>query len=614
MVEVDVLIESDAGSRRERLRLEGALTVGRTAGNTLCLDGDLISRTHVIIDVGAQALRVEDRSSNGTMAGDVLLRHRAAEVPYGTPIIVGNFTLYVHPITAGAAVPPLPLPASIPRARGVEGPTTMGRPVTFGAPPIPPPAPSFGAAPPIPPLGPRPPPAAPSRSQGPLATMTRPPEAAGRPTIPAPPPEVAAGESESQLRREIHAKLLENLDLAKLDAAKLDDPSMRPRVLTALRRIVQQLDARIPPTITRDVLIGVLADEALGLGPLERFLADATISEIMVVDPSTIYVEQSGKLVRADARFTDDERVRAVIERIVTPLGRRIDESSPLVDARLKDGSRVNAVIKPLALKGSCITIRKFAKTPLTLDKLIGFGALTEQMGRFLTRAVICKKNVLISGGTGSGKTTLLNILSSAIPADERIVTIEDAAELQLKQPHVVSLETRPANMEGRGEYTIRDLVRNALRMRPDRIVVGECRGGEALDMLQAMNTGHDGSLTTTHANSPAEAIARIETLVLMGGVELPSRAIREQIAASIHLVVQQSRLSDGTRRISAVSEVSGIDEAGQIEMRAIFEFVRTGTGPTGKVLGEHRATGYLPSFLDAFIVAGLVRRGEPYL
>ena len=614
MVEVDVLIESDAGSRRERLRLEGALTVGRTAGNTLCLEGDLISRTHVIIDVGAQALRVEDRSSNGTMAGDVLLRHRAAEVPYGTPIIVGNFTLYVHPITAGAAVPPLPLPASIPRARGVEGPTTMGRPVTFGAPPIPPPAPSFGAAPPIPPLGPRPPPAAPSRSQGPLATMTRPPEAAGRPTIPAPPPEVAAGESESQLRREIHAKLLENLDLAKLDAAKLDDPSMRPRVLTALRRIVQQLDARIPPTINRDVLIGELADEALGLGPLERFLADATISEIMVVDPSTIYVEQSGKLVRADARFTDDERVRAVIERIVTPLGRRIDESSPLVDARLKDGSRVNAVIKPLALKGSCITIRKFAKTPLTLDKLIGFGALTEQMGRFLTRAVICKKNVLISGGTGSGKTTLLNILSSAIPADERIVTIEDAAELQLKQPHVVSLETRPANMEGRGEYTIRDLVRNALRMRPDRIVVGECRGGEALDMLQAMNTGHDGSLTTTHANSPAEAIARIETLVLMGGVELPSRAIREQIAASIHLVVQQSRLSDGTRRISAVSEVSGIDEAGQIEMRAIFEFVRTGTGPTGKVLGEHRATGYLPSFLDAFIVAGLVRRGEPYL
>jgi pilus assembly protein CpaF len=436
-----------------------------------------------------------------------------------------------------------------------------------------------------------------------------------RPTVPAPPPpDVAAAESESQLRREIHAKLLENLDLAKLDAAKIDDPSMRPRVLTALRRIVQQLDARIAPSVNRDVLIGELADEALGLGPLERFLADATISEIMVVDPNTIYVEQGGKLVRADARFTDDERVRAVIERIVTPLGRRIDESSPLVDARLKDGSRVNAVIKPLALRGSTITIRKFAKVPLTIDKLIGFGALTEQMARFLTRSVVCKKNIIISGGTGSGKTTLLNVLSSAIPGDERIVTIEDAAELQLKQPHVVSLETRPANMEGRGEYTIRDLVRNALRMRPDRIVVGECRGGEALDMLQAMNTGHDGSLTTTHANSPEEAIARIETLVLMGGVELPSRAIREQIASSINLVVQQSRFSDGSRRITAISEVSGIGDDGQLEMRPIFEFVRTGTGPGGKVLGEHRATGYLPSFLDAFIVAGLVRRGEPYL
>ena len=623
MVEVDVLIESEAGSRRERLRLEGAFTVGRTAGNSLCLEGDLISRTHVLIDVGAHALRVEDRSSNGTMAGDVLLRRRAAEVPYGTPIVVGNYTLYVQPVQPGAPghPPPLAGPPPVPSHGRVEGPTTMSRAptVSFGAPP---PAPSSPGTFNPPTFGV--PPAVPSRPQIPPPLPSRPRALGdghghghaqpGRPTMPAPPPEAAAGESESALRREIHAKLLENLDLAKMDAAKIDDPSMRPRVLTALRRIVQQLDARIAPTVNRDMLIGELADEALGLGPLERFIADATISEIMVVDPNTIYVEQGGKLIRADARFTDDERVRAVIERIVTPLGRRIDESSPLVDARLKDGSRVNAVIRPLALKGSCITIRKFAKTPLTVDKLIGFGALTEQMARFLTRSVICKKNVIISGGTGSGKTTLLNVLSSAIPDDERIVTIEDAAELQLTQPHVVSLETKPANMEGRGEYTIRDLVRNALRMRPDRIVVGECRGGEALDMLQAMNTGHDGSLTTTHANSPSEAIARIETLVLMGGVELPSRAIREQIASSIHLVVQQSRFSDGSRRIAAVSEVSGIDEHGQIEIRPIFEFVRTGTGPTGKVLGEHRATGYLPSYLDAFIIAGLVRRGEPYL
>jgi len=298
----------------------------------------------------------------------------------------------------------------------------------------------------------------------------------------------------------------------------------------------------------------------------------------------------------------------------VTPLGRRIDESSPLVDARLKDGSRVNAVIRPIALRGSCITIRKFSRTPLTLEKLQGYGAITDRMVRFLVRSVIAKRNIVISGGTGSGKTTLLNCLSGVIPADERIVTIEDAAELQLKQPHVVSLETRPANLEGRGEYTIRDLVKNALRMRPDRIVVGECRGGEALDMLQAMNTGHDGSLTTTHANSPEEAISRLETLVLMAGLDLPQRAIREQIAASVHLIVQQSRLSDGSRKVTAISEITGIGDNGDIEMRPIFEFVRTGTGDKGKVIGEHRATGYLPSYLQDFIVMNLVKPGEPYL
>lgn len=691
MVDVEVLIESDAfPPRRERLRLEGAMSIGRNALNTLCLEGDLVSRTHVLIDVGPTSLRVEDRSSNGTMAGDILLKRRAAEVPHWTPIVVGNFTVYVQP-AAERAPSSRPSQDKGPSSRPAQDRGPLNRPLGPGAyaqvahdrapasrpgnalaatrtpglqhatHPLPPAPPAgMGQMPQIPPPpasgfgaqgipqgaatrqgGPPaaasfdwardtgPPAQRPgSISQGAMAALRAkghvqapppPPSRGGdeqvhRATVPAPPLEAAVAESESALRREIHAKLLENLDLAKLDASKIDDPSMRPRVLTALRRIVKLLDARIAPSIDRDQLIGELADEALGLGPLERFLADPTINEIMVVDPSTIYVEQGGKLIKTPARFTDDERVRAVIERIVTPLGRRIDESSPLVDARLKDGSRVNAVIKPLALRGSCITIRKFSKVPLTLDKLIGFGALTAQMARFVTRSVIAKKNIIISGGTGSGKTTLLNVLSAAIPADERIVTIEDAAELKLEQPHVVSLETRPSNMEGRGEYTIRDLVKNALRMRPDRIVVGECRGGEALDMLQAMNTGHDGSLTTTHANSPAEAIARIETLVLMGGVDLPSRAIREQIASSIHLVVQQSRFADGSRRISAITEVTGIEDDGQIELRPIFEFVRTGTGPGGKVLGEHRATGYLPSFLDAFIVSGLVRTGEPYL
>ena len=390
---------------------------------------------------------------------------------------------------------------------------------------------------------------------------------------------------------------------------------MRPKVLNALRRIVAGLEGRIPKDISPDTLIGELADEALGLGPLERFLSDASITEIMVVDPNTIYIEQNGKIQLANARFTDDERVRAVIERIVTPLGRRIDESSPLVDARLKDGSRVNAVIRPIALRGSCITIRKFSKIPLTLEKLVSFGSITERMGIFLTRCVHAKKNIVISGGTGSGKTTLLNVLSGAIPSDERIVTIEDAAELQLKQPHVVSMETRPANLEGRGEYTIRDLVKNSLRMRPDRIIVGECRGGEALDMLQAMNTGHDGSLTTTHANSPAEAISRLETLVLMAGVDLPLRAIRDQISAAVHVIVQQSRMSDGTRKVTHISEVTGIDHAtSEIELRPIFEYVRTGTGPKGEVIGEYRATGYLPSFLQTFIVMGLVKKGQTYI
>jgi pilus assembly protein CpaF len=499
--------------------------------------------------------------------------------------VVGDYTVYLYPDTSGAV--PQPKVATSPGS----GPANTR---------------------PAPPLAPPPLPSGATRQQRAVQQSLL---ASGSGAHLSPRIVDGSRDQDVALRREIHKLLLEHLDLATIDAKKLDDPSMRPKVLNALRRIVGQLESRIPATMDRDTLIGELADEALGLGPLERFLADPSISEVMVVDPNTIYIEQNGKIVLAEARFTDDERVRAVIERIVTPLGRRIDESSPLVDARLKDGSRVNAVIKPIALRGSCITIRKFSRVPLTLDKLVSFGTVTPNMVTFLTRCVIAKRNIVISGGTGSGKTTLLNCLSGAIPSDERIVTIEDAAELQLKQPHVVSMETRPANLEGRGEYTIRDLVRNALRMRPDRIVVGECRGGEALDMLQAMNTGHDGSLTTTHANSPEEAIARLETLVLMAGVDLPVRAIREQIASSIHVIVQQSRLSDGSRKITAISEVIGMDrDTMELEMRHIFQFVRTGTGPGGKVIGEFRATGYLPSFLNDFIVMGLVKRGEAYL
>jgi pilus assembly protein CpaF len=354
-----------------------------------------------------------------------------------------------------------------------------------------------------------------------------------------------------------------------------------------------------------------MIDEALGLGPLEPLLADETVSEVMVVNPQKIFVERAGMIYETGLQFTDDASAKAVIERIVTPLGRRIDESTPLVDARLKDGSRVNAVIRPLALGGACITIRKFAKEPLTLKNLIDYGALTPQMAKFLTRSVAVRKNILISGGTGSGKTTLLNVLSGAIPERERIVTIEDAAELRLSQPHVVSLESRPPNLEGKGEITIRDLVRNALRMRPDRIVVGECRGGEAVDMLQAMNTGHEGSMTTVHSNSPREALTRLETLCLMAGMDLPSRALREQIGSSLHLIVQQTRFSDGTRRITSIAEVVGMDDEGRLESREIFTFERTGTGLSGRIEGKYRMTGYLPSFLDEFITAGLVREGD---
>jgi len=625
-VNVQVVVQTDDGQERsEVFQPKGPISIGRHPNCVLRLESDLVSRQHAVVEVRSQSIVVEDVSTNGTLAGDRLLRREAVEVPFGTPIVVGNFTIYLlaldsnqqmpaNPMTGGYGAPPMIQQMST--SKGIPQVASTG---------MLPAAPTTAV-----PMIPQPNQTGPMQARGqngrPLPVTAPPPGQQTGKQIPQGKDVVAAAaerdalkrkrEKDREIRREIHKMLLEHLDLATIDAAKLEEPSMRPKVLNALRRIVQTLEVggKIPAEMDRDRLIGELSDEALGLGPLERFLADVSITEIMVVDPDTIYVEKAGKIELSEVRFTDDERVRAVIERIVTPLGRRIDESSPLVDARLKDGSRVNAVIRPIALRGSCITIRKFSRTPLTLEKLQGYGAITDRMVRFLVRSVIAKRNIVISGGTGSGKTTLLNCLSGVIPADERIVTIEDAAELQLKQPHVVSLETRPANLEGRGEYTIRDLVKNALRMRPDRIVVGECRGGEALDMLQAMNTGHDGSLTTTHANSPEEAISRLETLVLMAGLDLPQRAIREQIAASVHLIVQQSRLSDGSRKVTAISEITGIGDNGDIEMRPIFEFVRTGTGDKGKVIGEHRATGYLPSYLQDFIVMNLVKPGEPYL
>lgn len=335
-------------------------------------------------------------------------------------------------------------------------------------------------------------------------------------------------------------------------------------------------------------------NEITGLGPLEDLIGDSSVSEIMVNGPNQVYVERKGKLVLSDVKFQDEEHVRRIIDRIVSPLGRRIDDSNPMVDARLKDGSRVNAIIPPLALCGSTITIRKFSDTPLTIENLMNFGSLSPEMAGFLEAGVRGKLNILVSGGTGSGKTTLLNVLSAFIPHDERIVTIEDAAELKLMQEHVVSLESRPANLEGIGAITIRDLVRNALRMRPDRIVVGEVRGGETLDMLQAMNTGHDGSLTTAHANSARDALARIETMVMMAGMDLPVTAIRQQVSGALDLVVQQARLRDGSRKITSICEITGM-EGDIITTQEIFRYVVDGMDNDNKFIGHFESTGVVP-------------------
>ena len=345
-------------------------------------------------------------------------------------------------------------------------------------------------------------------------------------------------------------------------------------------------------------IVKSVQNEITGLGPLEELISDSTVSEIMVNGPNQVYVERKGKLVLSDVKFQDEEHVRRIIDRIVTPLGRRIDDSNPMVDARLKDGSRVNAIIPPLALCGSTITIRKFSDTPLTIENLMGFGSLSPEMAGFLEACVRGKLNILVSGGTGSGKTTLLNVLSAFIPHDERIVTIEDAAELKLMQDHVVSLESRPANLEGTGAITIRDLVKNALRMRPDRIVVGEVRGGETLDMLQAMNTGHDGSLTTAHANSARDALARIETMVMMSGMELPVTAIRQQCAGALDLIVQQARLRDGSRKITSICEITGM-EGDIITTQEIFRYVVDGLDSNNKFTGHFESTGVVPQCCD---------------
>ncbi|MCB1747590.1 MAG: Flp pilus assembly complex ATPase component TadA [Gammaproteobacteria bacterium] len=399
-------------------------------------------------------------------------------------------------------------------------------------------------------------------------------------------------------RNRVHEELLAAMDLRRTDVTSMSEEDLRKHVQGLIKDIITELDARLPPDVDRKRLAKQVLDEAVGLGPLEDLIADDSVTEIMVNKYDDIYVERDGKLTKSEVTFSSDDAVMSAIERIVSPLGRRIDESSPMVDARLRDGSRVNAIIPPLALRGPCLTIRKFAKKKLTSDDLLGFGAISEPMVKFLKVAVEQRCNIVISGGTGSGKTTLLNVLSNFIPPDERIVTVEDAAELKLVQPHLVSLEARPANLEGKGAVHIRDLVKNCLRMRPDRIVVGECRGGEALDMLQAMNTGHDGSLTTAHANTPRDLISRLEVMVMMSGMDLPVQAIREQVASAVDIVVQQTRFSDGSRRVINITEITGV-EGGTIQMQDIFVYEQTGFNEQGRVVGNFKATGRVPEFYE---------------
>lgn len=403
------------------------------------------------------------------------------------------------------------------------------------------------------------------------------------------------------LKERIQDKLVAELD-PTMDVSRTDE--VRRTIQDMFEQILAQENIILSRSERERLFEGIVA-EILGFGPLEVLLADETVSEIMVNGPEKVFVERKGKLQKTNIIFESNEHVLKVIDRIVSPLGRRIDESSPYVDARLPDGSRVNAIIPPLALNGPTLTIRKFEKDPLTIEDLIRFGSMSPEVAEFLKACVKARLNVVVSGGTGSGKTTLLNVLSSFIPNDERIITVENAAELQLRQEHVVTLESRPPNIEGKGEVTIRDLVINTLRMRPDRVVVGECRGGETLDMLQAMNTGHDGSLTTAHANTPRDMLSRLETMCLMAGMELPVRAIREQVASAVDLIVQQSRLRDGSRKIVNITEVQGM-EGDVIVMSDIFAFEQQGI-ENGKIVGRLKPTGIRPKFYERIEAAGII-------
>jgi pilus assembly protein CpaF len=415
------------------------------------------------------------------------------------------------------------------------------------------------------------------------------------------------GKSFEELKRIIHGKLVDKLDLSRV--SDLEGETLRREIRLVVERLCDSENPLLN-RMERERLIDEVLDETFGFGPLEVLLKDPTISDILVNGPQKIYVERRGKLEKTDVKFRDNDHLLQIIDRIVSKVGRRVDETSPMVDARLPDGSRVNAIISPLALDGPSMSIRRFGANPLKLEDLLNYKAFTPEMAMLMEAGIKARLNIVISGGTGCGKTTLLNTLSSFIPSDERIITIEDAAELQLHQEHVVRLETRPPNIEGKGQVTTRDLVRNALRMRPERIIIGECRGGEALDMLQAMNTGHSGSMTTLHANTPRDAQARLETMIMMAGLELPIKAMRQQISSAVDIIIQANRLQGGPRKVTSITEVLGMEQD-MIVMQDIFRFRQVGIDQNGRAHGQYEATGVRPSFMGRLEGAGIKLPGN---
>ena len=449
------------------------------------------------------------------------------------------------------------------------------------------------------------------------AESAPPPTSSGAPSTPPPPAaqppaHAAPSRGEAAASRASREQLKELKGIVQDRLIKELDPKLDVNDRVKVREVVRKLydkileeEGQLLPRAERETMFESILAEIIGLGPIQSLLDDDTVSEVMVNGPHKVFVEKRGRLTLTDVRFEDNEHVKRIIERIISPLGRRCDESSPLVDARLADGSRVNAIIPPLAIDGPTITIRKFPKNRMYIEDLIKFGSVSPEVGEFLRAAVMSRFNIVVSGGTGSGKTTLLNVLSSFIPEDERIITVEDAAEIQLLQDHWVRLESRTANIEGKGAVTIRDLVMNTLRMRPDRIVIGECRGGEALDMIQAMNTGHDGSLTTVHANTPKDCTSRLEVLVMMAGMDLPLTAIRRQISSAVNLIVQQERMRDGSRKVTYVTEVQGM-EGDTVVMQDLFLYEQTGIDENGKIIGHHKPTGLRPKQMWRIQEAGI--------